>query len=62
MTFQYLKPFRTDVDDIVTMKALVTVCGEQYVEVHQNNTRYAPIELTPISQAEYEEYMSNDFI
>lgn len=62
MTFEYLKPFRTLDGDIVTMKALVIMHTEQSVEVHQNSTRYAPAELTPISPSEYEEYMNNDFV
>lgn len=62
MTFQYCQPFRTTDGDIVTMKALVTMHGEQAVEVHENNLRYAPAQLVPISTEEYEEYMNNDFL
>lgn len=57
LTFQYLQPFRTSGGQIVTMKALLTIHGNQYVEVNENSLRYKPKDLqllTPEEIAEYE--------
>ena len=57
LTFQYLQPFRTSGGQIVTMKALLTIHCNQYVEVNENSLRYKPKDLqllTPEEIAEYE--------
>ena len=56
MTFQYLRPFRTSGGQIVTMKALLTIHGNQYVEVNENSLRYKPKDLQLLTPEEMEEY------
>ena len=59
MTFEYLKPFRTSGGQIVAMKALLTIHGNQYVEVHEDSRRFPAGELTPITQEQYQAYLEN---
>ena len=48
MKFQHLKPFLTKQDEVITMKALLTILGEQYVECYENDIRYKLSEITQI--------------
>ena len=48
LKFNHLKAFTTDNGKIVTMKALLTIHGEQFVEVNENSTRYKSTELTAL--------------
>lgn len=57
MTFEYSKPFRTMDGDIVSMKALISIHGAQLVEVIENNRRYDPGTLTPLTAAEYQAHL-----
>ena len=56
LTLQYLQPFRTSGGQIVTMKALLTIHGNQYVEVNENSLRYKPKDLQLLTPEEMEEY------
>ena len=58
LTFQYLQPFRTSGGQIVTMKALLTIHGNQYVEVNENSLRYKPKDLQLLTMREIAEYES----
>ena len=58
MTFQYLQPFRTSAGQIVTMKAILTIHGKQYVEVNENSLRYKPKDLQLLTPEEIDEYES----
>lgn len=48
LTFEHMKPFTTGNGSVVTMKALLTIHDEQFVEVYENSTRYKVTELTPV--------------
>ena len=48
LKFNHLKAFVTANGKTVTMKALLTIHGEQFVEVNENNTRYKSTELTAL--------------
>ena len=49
--FEYNKEFATGSGYTITMKALVTIHGVQYVECHEDNHRYPAIALVPVSKA-----------
>lgn len=59
LTFQYLKPFRTSAGNIVTMKALITMHGVQYVEIHEDEHRYPVSELHELTPEEATDYYQN---
>lgn len=59
------KPFLTSTGEVVTMKAVTTICDkvsmqvqEQYIEVHQHNGKYYKGELTPMSADEYNNHLA----
>ena len=58
LTFQYLQPFRTSGGQIVRMKAILTIHGNQYVEVNENSLRYKPKDLQLLTPEEIDEYES----
>ena len=62
MIFTHLVPFRTPTDTIVTMKALLTINDQQFVECYENNQRYKPDQLTDVTKQEYQEYLDNDLV
>ena len=57
MTFEYLKPFRTMSGDIVTMKALTTINGRQFIVTDESSIKYPAEELTPITPEEYQAHL-----
>lgn len=48
LKFQYNKQFTTGSGGILTMKALITILGRQYVECHQNNDWHNPEDLKEV--------------
>jgi len=46
--FTHLKQFGTDTGAIITMKSLVTIHKERFVECYENNNRYKISELKEI--------------
>jgi len=60
MIFTHLVPFRTPTGTIITMKALFTINGQQFVECYETTQRYKPDQLTDVTNQEYQEYLDND--
>lgn len=48
LTFIPGKEYGTSTGSIITMKALITMRGEQYVECNENDLRYKASELTEV--------------
>jgi len=48
LKFQYNKQFGLKSGMIITMKSLVTIKGEKFVECHEDEIRYKPEELIEI--------------
>lgn len=48
LTFIHRKEFTIGDGNILTMKALLTIHGEQYVEVYENDKRYKATELIEV--------------
>lgn len=60
LKFNHLKAFVTANGKTVTMKALLTIHGEQFVEVNENSTRYKPTEITEVIHDKEAISTSND--
>ena len=60
LIFEHLKPYAINTGSVVTMKALITVHGKQFIEVYENSTLYKPIELTAVNYDKEELSTSND--
>jgi len=45
LTFEHGKQYGTASGAIISIKALITMRGEQYVECYENNNRYRASEL-----------------
>lgn len=61
LTFEYLKPFRSNSGNTIRMKALITMHGIQYVEDEASISHLAT-ELTPLTPEEYQEHMDKNLI
>ena len=48
LTLIHKKEFATKTGRIITMKALVTIHGKQYVECYEDGNRYEAKELTEV--------------
>ena len=48
LTFTHKKEFTTGDGSVVTMKALLTILGDQFIEVYENSKRYRANELTEV--------------
>jgi hypothetical protein len=50
MEFIHEKEFVTNSGEIITMKALVTIHGQQFIECYENNIRYKVEELQELQE------------